>query len=143
MRRLAPDGDAAPIRVTAVFPEPTPYRSPLLDRVAALSEIDLTVVYAAETVVRRTWRISSEHRAMHLRGIRMPGADRLVRHDYPITPGVVGALSGVASGRRGRFRLEHVRGAGRDCMVHGFKASRTSSWWRATTKGRGRGGGGR
>ena len=93
LRRLAPDGDAAPIRVTAVFPEPTPYRSPLLDRVAALSEIDLTVLYAAESVVRRTWRISSAHRAVYLRGIRMPGADRLVRHDYPITPGVVGALS--------------------------------------------------
>ena len=93
LRRLALDGDAAPIRVTAVFPEPTPYRSPLLDRVAALPEIDLTVLYAAESVVRRTWRISSAHRAVYLRGIRMPGADRLVRHDYPITPGVVGALN--------------------------------------------------
>lgn len=93
LRRLAPDGDAAPIRVTAVFPEPTPYRSPLLDRVAALSEIELTVLYAAESVVRRTWRIASAHRAVFLRGVRMPGADRLVRHDYPITPGVVGALS--------------------------------------------------
>ena len=93
LQRLAPDGDAAPIRVTAVFPEPTPYRSPLLDRVAALSEIDLTVLYAAESVVRRTWQISSAHRAVYLRGVRMPGAERLVRHDYPITPGVVGALS--------------------------------------------------
>ena len=35
------------IRVAAVFPEPTPYRAPLLDRVAALDEIDLSVIYAA------------------------------------------------------------------------------------------------
>jgi hypothetical protein len=41
----------AVIRVTAVFPEPTPYRAPLLDRVAALPEIDLTVVYAARPPV--------------------------------------------------------------------------------------------
>ena len=41
------DGQGAPIRVAAVFPEPTPYRAPLLDRVAASSEIDLTVIYAA------------------------------------------------------------------------------------------------
>jgi len=93
LHRLASDGDAAPIRVTAVFPEPTPYRSPLLDRIAELSEVDLTVLYAAKSVVGRTWRISSAHRAVFLRGIRMPGADRLVRHDYPVTPGVVGALS--------------------------------------------------
>ena len=93
LHRLASGGEATPIRVTAVFPEPTPYRSPLLDRIAALSEVDLTVLYAAESVVRRTWRISSAHRAVFLRGIRMPGAERLVRHDYPITPGVVGALS--------------------------------------------------
>ena len=38
---------ARAIRVAAVFPEPTPYRAPLLDRVAALPEVDLTVIYAA------------------------------------------------------------------------------------------------
>jgi glycosyltransferase involved in cell wall biosynthesis len=58
-----------------------------------LPEIDLTVLYAARTVARRTWRIEPTHRAVYLRGLRLPGAERLVRHDYPLTPGIVGALS--------------------------------------------------
>ncbi|HEU0246658.1 MAG TPA: glycosyltransferase, partial [Gaiellaceae bacterium] len=82
-----------PIRVTAVFPEPTPYRAPLLDRVAALPEIDLTVVYAADTVARRTWRVEPRHRAVFLRGVRLPGAAAVLHHDYPLTPGIVGALT--------------------------------------------------
>jgi glycosyltransferase involved in cell wall biosynthesis len=81
-----------PIRVTAVFPEPTPYRAPLLDRVAALPEIELTVIYAAETVARRTWHVEPRHRAVFLRGVRVPGADRILRHDYPVTPGIARAL---------------------------------------------------
>jgi len=81
-----------PIRVVAVFPEPTPYRAPLLDRVAALPEIDLTVIYAADTVARRTWRVETEHRAVFLRGVRIPGARSVLHHDYPLTPGVVRAL---------------------------------------------------
>jgi glycosyltransferase involved in cell wall biosynthesis len=80
------------IRVAAVFPEPTPYRAPLLDRVAALPEIDLTVVYAAGTVARRTWRVDPQHRHVFLRGARLPGASRVLHHDYPLTPGVVPAL---------------------------------------------------
>ena len=89
MRALAD----APIRVTAVFPEPTPYRAPLLDRVAALPEVDLTVVYAAATVAGRTWRVEPKHRAVFLRGLRVPGADRVLHHDYPLTPGVVPTLN--------------------------------------------------
>jgi len=85
-------GDAT-VRVAAVFPEPTPYRAPLLDRVAALDEVDLTVIYAAETVARRTWRVEPRHRAVFLRGVGIPGASRVLHHDYPLTPGVVGALS--------------------------------------------------
>ena len=85
--------NGAPIRVTAVFPEPTPYRAPLLDRVAALAEIDLTVVYAAGTVAGRTWRVDPKHRATFLRGVRLPGADRVLHHDYPLTPGVVPTLN--------------------------------------------------
>ena len=73
MRRLS-NGQGAPIRVAAVFPEPTPYRAPLLDRVAASSEIDLTVIYAAGTVADRTWRVEPKHRAVFLRGLRLPGA---------------------------------------------------------------------
>jgi glycosyltransferase involved in cell wall biosynthesis len=85
-------GGSRPIRVTAVFPEPTPYRAPLLDRVAALPEIDLSVVYAADTVARRTWTVEHRHRALFLRGVRVPGAATVLHHDYPLTPGIVGAL---------------------------------------------------
>jgi glycosyltransferase involved in cell wall biosynthesis len=81
------------IRVTAVFPEPTPYRAPLLDRVAALPEIKLTVVYAARTVAGRSWRVQPKHPAVFLRGLRLPGAERVLHHDYPVTPGVVSALN--------------------------------------------------
>jgi glycosyltransferase involved in cell wall biosynthesis len=91
LRRLS-NGQVAPIRVAAVFPEPTPYRAPLLDRVAASTEIDLTVIYAAGTVADRTWRVEPNHRAVFLRGLRLPGAQRVLHHDYPVTPGVVGAL---------------------------------------------------
>ena len=83
----------APIRVAAVFPEPTPYRAPLLDRVAALEDVDLTVIYAAQTVAGRTWRVEPRHRAVFLRGVGLPGAGRILHHDYPLTPGVVAALS--------------------------------------------------
>ena len=82
----------SPIRVAAVFPEPTPYRSPLLDRVASLPEVDLTVLYAADTVAGRTWEVRPRHPAVFLHGRRIPGADRLVRHEYPVTLGVAGKL---------------------------------------------------
>jgi glycosyltransferase involved in cell wall biosynthesis len=91
--REAPAQAGEPIRVAAVFPEPTPYRAPLLDRVAALPEIDLTVFYAAETVADRTWEVRANHRAVYLRGLKLPGAARILRHDYPVTPGVVPALA--------------------------------------------------
>ena len=93
LRTLAAAPDAPAIRVAAVFPEPTPYRAPLLDRVAALPEIDLTVVYAAGTVAGRTWTVAPEHRATFLRGLRVPGAERVLHHDYPLTPGIVPALT--------------------------------------------------
>ncbi|MFY9579937.1 MAG: glycosyltransferase [Gaiellaceae bacterium] len=81
-----------PIRVTVVSPEPTPYRAPLFDRVSERPEIDLTVVYAARTVARRTWAVASHHRSVFLHGLPVPGARRLLHHDYPVTPGVVRAL---------------------------------------------------
>jgi glycosyltransferase involved in cell wall biosynthesis len=86
-------GEERPTRVTAIFPEPTPYRSPLLDQIADRPEIDLSVVYAAATVAGSAWDGEHRHRATRLRGIRIPGAERAVRHDYPLTPGVAGALS--------------------------------------------------
>ena len=81
-----------PVRVTVVAPEPTPYRSPLLDRVAAHPEVDLTVVYAAETVADRRWSVEPQHRRVVLRGVRLPFVRRLLHHDYPVTPGIGHAL---------------------------------------------------
>jgi glycosyltransferase involved in cell wall biosynthesis len=79
---------AAPVRVVLVSPEPTPYRSPLLDRVAARPEVELTVAYAARTIADRGWDVAPEHHAVFLRGVRVPGVRRLLRHDYPVTPGI-------------------------------------------------------
>ena len=90
-----PEAGETPLRVAAVFPELTPYRAPLLDRVAAHSEIDLTVIYAAETVARRTWLVEPRHRAVFLRGARLPGARKVLHHDYPVTPGLAGALAAL------------------------------------------------
>jgi glycosyltransferase involved in cell wall biosynthesis len=80
-------------RVTVVSPEPTPYRGPLFDRIAAREDIDLTVIYAARTVAGRTWSVDLHHRAVFLRGARVPGSRRLFRHDYPVTPGIRRALA--------------------------------------------------
>jgi glycosyltransferase involved in cell wall biosynthesis len=108
-----------PIRVAAVFPEPTPYRAPLLDRVDALPEVELTVIYAAETVAGRTWRVEPRHRAVFLRGVRVPGADRVLHHDYPVTPGIARAL--------GQARPEVVVVSGWST----FTAQATIAWCRA------------
>jgi glycosyltransferase involved in cell wall biosynthesis len=80
------------LRVTVVSPEPTPYRAPLFDRLAERPELDLTVVYAAGTVADRPWSVEPQHRSAFLRGVSVPGARRMIRHDYPVTPGVVRAL---------------------------------------------------
>jgi glycosyltransferase involved in cell wall biosynthesis len=77
-------------RVAAVSPEPTPYRAPLFDRIA--KQVDLTVVYASHTVAGRDWTVPLHHRAVFLSGVRVPGVRRLVRHDYPVTPGIARAL---------------------------------------------------
>ncbi len=81
-----------PWRVAVISPEPTPYRSPLFDRVAAQDEVDLTVIYAARTVAGRTWSVEPHHRTVFLRGTRLPGLRRVLRHDYPVTPGIARAL---------------------------------------------------
>ena len=88
---MGAESTATPIAV--VSPEPTPYRSPLFDRIAASPDVDLTVIYAAATVAGRTWTVEPQHRAVFLRGVRVPGAGRLLHHDYPVTPGVWGALT--------------------------------------------------
>jgi glycosyltransferase involved in cell wall biosynthesis len=80
------------VRVAFVSPEPTPYRAPLLDRVAALPDVELTVIYAARTVASRQWQVEINHPAAFLDGVDLPGARSVLRHDYPITPGIFGAL---------------------------------------------------
>jgi glycosyltransferase involved in cell wall biosynthesis len=79
-------------RVTVVSPEPTPYRAPLFDRIAARDDIELHVLYAAHTVAGRSWSVSLGHPHAFLRGLSVPGARLVVRHDYPVTPGIVRAL---------------------------------------------------
>jgi glycosyltransferase involved in cell wall biosynthesis len=94
VRRLASSrlagGDA--LRVAIVSPEPTPYRAPLFDRVAAHAGIDLTVIYAARSVAHRAWKVEPTHRHVVLGGIALPGAERFLRHQYPLTPGIARAL---------------------------------------------------
>lgn len=80
------------IRVTVVSPEPTPYRAPLFDRIASRKEIDLSVIYAASTVVARDWSVELDHPAVFLRGVNLPGARQLLRHDYPLSREIGRAL---------------------------------------------------
>ena len=79
-------------RVTVVSPEPTPYRAPLFDRIAARDDLELTVVYAARTVAGRSWSVELDHPAVFLRGVSIPGAASVLRHDYPVNLGVGAAL---------------------------------------------------
>jgi glycosyltransferase involved in cell wall biosynthesis len=106
------------LRVVVVSPEPTPYRAPLFDRIGARSDIDLTVVYAARTVAGRTWSVRPRHRAEFLFGVRVPGVGRLLRHDYPVTPGLTRAL------RRARPDVVVVSGWST------FAAQRALAWCR-------------
>ena len=87
LRSLAVEASAA-TGVVVVSPEPTPYRAPLFDRIAARDDVDLTVVYAARSVGGRTWKVETEHRAVYLDGVSLPLVSRLVHHDYPVTPGI-------------------------------------------------------
>ena len=50
------------------------------------------MIYAAQTVASREWTVELEHDAVFLRGVSVPGARRVLRHDYPLTPGIFGAL---------------------------------------------------
>jgi glycosyltransferase involved in cell wall biosynthesis len=93
---------ARPLRVVFVLGEPTPYRIPHLRALTARDELDVTVVYAAATVQRRTWQL--EHaEAMYLSGPLLP-LTRVLHHDYAVTPGIWPLLE------RGRFDLVVVGG---------------------------------
>ena len=78
--------------MVAVVPEPTPYRAPLFDLIAERPDIDLTVAYAADAIAQNRWNISIGHPHVVLRGVRLPGAHRILRHDYPVTPEIVRVL---------------------------------------------------
>ncbi|MER3412568.1 MAG: hypothetical protein C4305_09930, partial [Thermoleophilia bacterium] len=87
--------DDGPLSVAVVAPEPTPYRAPVFDLLARRPELDLTVIYTARTLMGRTWRVEPRHRAIFLRGARVPGGRRILRHDLVITPGIFAALARV------------------------------------------------
>jgi glycosyltransferase involved in cell wall biosynthesis len=82
----------APVSLAFVLPEPTPYRNPMLDLLDARDDVDVTAIYAAGSVQKREWELVSGHRSVILEGRRVPGAHRVLRHDYPVTAGVLSAL---------------------------------------------------
>ena len=79
------------------------------------------------------------HRAVLVDGRRVPGAYRVLRHDYPLSLGVFRALRDVAARGRRRLGLEHVRLAGDRGVVQADTACRTSCSSRATSATRGPG----
>ena len=82
-------------RVAAVFSELRPERAPLLDRVAAHPEIDLTAIYAEPSRgAGRDARPRPRHRAVFLRGLQLPVA-QLARR-YPLTLGIRRALASTS-----------------------------------------------
>ena len=81
-----------PLKVVGVFPEPTSYRAPLFDLIAARPGIDLFVVYVARAVAGRTWDVQVSHPHAFLSGFALPGARRVLRHDYPVTPSIFTVL---------------------------------------------------
>ncbi len=135
------------IRVAAVFPEPTPYRAPLLDRVAALNEIDLTVIYAAPSVVSgRSWAVESEHEAVFLRGLRVPrgrssASATTIRsrressaHSRARAPTSSSSRAGARSRRRSRSRGA-ASGGSRTYFVVESHDEGPRPGWRRTVKG--------
>jgi len=82
-----------PVRLVGVFPEQTPYRNPLLDAVAGLEGLDLSVLYSAPSVAGRTWSLSPPHHTHWvMRSFRVPAARRVLRHDYPVNYAIWRAL---------------------------------------------------
>jgi glycosyltransferase involved in cell wall biosynthesis len=80
------------LKVVGVFPEPTSYRAPLFDLIAGRPDVDLLVAYAARAVAGRTWDVEILHPHVFLSGFRLPGASTILRHEYPVTPGVLRIL---------------------------------------------------
>jgi glycosyltransferase involved in cell wall biosynthesis len=91
------------VKVAVVTTEPTTYRVPQFDRLARRPELDLHVYYAATTIQRRQWSLTIDHPHEVLRGPTLP-LERLLYHDYPITPSIWGRLE------RGRFDVVAIWG---------------------------------
>jgi glycosyltransferase involved in cell wall biosynthesis len=72
------------IRLGYIAGEPNPSRVPHLRVLGDVPDIDLTVIYAAPTVHRRTWTLDVGD-AVVLRGPRLP-TTFVLHHDYPLTP---------------------------------------------------------
>ncbi len=108
---------AAPIALTIVLPEPTPYRSPMLERLAERPELDLTAIYAGGSVQRRV--VGSRARAPR-RGAGGPPGSRRRACAPARLPHLLRRLRRAgqvrAGGRRG-VGVEHIRLAGRDRVV--------------------------
>jgi glycosyltransferase involved in cell wall biosynthesis len=79
------------IRVAYIAGEPTPYRVAHLRALDDVGDIELTPIYAARTVQRRTWSVDPGPSARFLRGPTLPLA-RLLHHDYPLTPQIWSVL---------------------------------------------------
>ena len=119
---------------TIVLPEPTPYRTGMLDRFAERPELDLTVVYAARAVQQRAWgdRAAAPCRASSTASAcRAPS--RVLRHDYPLSLGIFGrcgdATPRSSSSRAGArsHRRQRSRGAGDTASPTCSSSSRTSA----------------
>jgi glycosyltransferase involved in cell wall biosynthesis len=80
-------------RVVFVLQEPTPYRTPHLAAVAGLPDLDVEIVYAAETVQRRAWNVPRG--AAHVTFLSGPSLPltRVLHHDYALTPQIWPLLS--------------------------------------------------
>ena len=79
-----------PARVLAVFRHPTPYRDGLLDRVAALPDIDLEVLYLGRAFAQTPWSAGAlEHRHRFPRGFL---TRQVSGHDIAIHPGAIARL---------------------------------------------------
>ena len=112
--RLRPRAGAGPVRLTIVLPEPTPYRTGMLDRLAERPDLDLTVVYAAPrgpaAGVGRRAPAPCRARRRHARPgrfarapARLPAVARHLRRAYATpTPTSSSSRAGARSLRRQR-----------------------------------------
>ena len=134
-RALQPEAEVM-TRVVVVSPEPTPYRAPLFDALATRPDIDLTVIYAADTVAGRTGRSSRAIPAVFLAGpacrARTASSGTTIRSRR---------ASSASCRARGRDCVvvsgwSTVRLTGGDRLVPGATRAVRAAWSRAMTTAR-------